>query len=98
MSRKRRVNVRLDFTIEISIKDEGAITRATENEDGFRETHYDFRTEEEVLEHFAFNRAANRCYDASQLDGWADLPLGAVTMSIVDEDVEGEVLPAGSGS
>jgi hypothetical protein len=95
--RKRRIKVRAEYVVEVTIKDESAITRATENEDQFRETYYALISEEEVLEHFAYNRAMNRCYDASTLDGWADLPLGAVTMAIVGEDAEMEALPPEGG-
>lgn len=51
MSRKRQVRVRYEATVEVQIEDESAITRATENEDRFRETHCAFVSEDEVLEH-----------------------------------------------
>jgi hypothetical protein len=48
--------------------------------DEFRKTLYELRTQEEVLDHWAYNAACNGVTDASELDGWADLEKGQVTM------------------
>jgi len=39
-------------------------------------------TEDEILEHLAYNAVFNSVYDASRLDGWADLERGKITMRV----------------
>ena len=41
-----------------------------------------FDTEDQVLEHLAYNCISNGVEDASRLDGWADLDSGMLTMSV----------------
>lgn len=40
-------------------------------------------TEEDIKKHWAYNLLVNGVSDASRLDGWADLPKGAITMRVV---------------
>jgi hypothetical protein len=47
-------------------------------------------TEEDVLKHWAFNASSNNIWDISELDGWADVEKGVVTMraEVIDVEVE----------
>ena len=56
----------------------------------FRLTLYDLFTEKDVLDHFTYNAVANGVNDASELDGWADLTPGQVTMDIMYVDVDSD--------
>lgn len=47
----------------------------------------DIRTEEDILQHLAYNAIFNNVTDASRLDGWGDLPKGAITMRVSDQDI-----------
>lgn len=74
-------------TVEVA-DDCDAITRVTgEGGDEWRSHYYNFATEQDVLEHFAYNAIANGVEDANRLDGWADLPDGAVTMLVTEVNV-----------
>lgn len=42
----------------------------------------DIVTEDEVLEHLAYNAIFNGVEDASRLDGWGDLERGKITMRV----------------
>lgn len=42
----------------------------------------DVVTEDEILEHLAYNAIFNGVDDASRLDGWADLERGQLTMRV----------------
>ena len=89
-------------TVVVEVHDQDAIDRCVHNHDtdgvpqpdddrgrGWRNTFYDLRDESDVIEHFAFNALANGVNDASQLDGWADLPRGAVTMQVSSVHFQG---------
>jgi hypothetical protein len=43
---------------------------------------------ETAVKHLGWNRLVNGYGDASRIDGWADLPAGAVTMQIDRNEVE----------
>lgn len=49
---------------------------------------YDLSTEPEIVAHLAYNAAANGVEDGRRLDGWADLPAGAIQMQVVEYDVD----------
>lgn len=77
----RYANVELD--VKVIINDEEAITRVTGPEgDEWRSRFYDLYTEEDVIEHFAYNAIINNVDRANRLDGWADLADDAVTMFV----------------
>lgn len=62
-----------------------AISRVTGPDgDAWRSTFYDLYTEADVIDHWAYNAIANSVEDACRLDGWADLPRGAVKITIVE--------------
>ncbi len=44
-------------------------------------------TEQDALNHLAYNAVANGVEDASRLDGWGDLERGILTMEVCDVDV-----------
>lgn len=88
-------NVELNVELEVTIGDQSAILRCTENQDdqgvpqpdvrggsGWRNSYYALDTPEKVIEHLAENCARNGVTDASHLDGWGDLERGVVTMSV----------------
>lgn len=71
-------------TVQIIVNDPEAVHRVTgSGGDEWRSMFYDLRTEDDVLEHWAYNALANNVGEASRLDGWADLPPEAVTMRVV---------------
>lgn len=84
MSKTNRT-VSMIVEVEITVSDgapEDVISRGIT--DDFREVLYDFRSEDEVIEHLAYNCIANGVEDAVRLDGWADLEPGLLTMAVVD--------------
>lgn len=85
-------NVTCIGIVEINIVDREPIERVTgPNGDGWREVLYKtLKTEDDVLKHWAFNAVQNNVSDISQLDGWADLNPGVVTMRVDVADVEVE--------
>jgi hypothetical protein len=81
--------VAFEGVVKITIDDDSdAITRCTENIDGWRDNLYDLRTREQVLEHLAFNCVANDVEDATRLDGWADIDADTVVMVIERDTLE----------
>lgn len=50
----------------------------------WRSNFYDLQTEEDVLEHLAYNCINNGFHQANSLDGWADLDDDAATMDIAE--------------
>lgn len=89
----------LTVRVIVTVADERAILRCTENHDedgqpqpdergsgGWRNSYYDLRRREDVLDHWTYNAVVNGVRDASELDGWADLERGVVVMSIEGTD------------
>lgn len=76
--------IHLLVTVRVDIEDADVVTRVVEDHDDWRGTYYDMRTEEDVLEHLAYNCVANGRRDVTRLDGWADLPDTAARMEIMD--------------
>jgi hypothetical protein len=71
--------------VEITVNDPEPIERVTgPGGDEWRSHLYDLRTEQDVLDHWAANAIRNGVRDVSELDGWADVPAGTVTMTVVD--------------
>lgn len=80
----RRFKVMQEVEVEVIVHDEDAFERVTGPSGGdFREGLYRLHTEKDVLNHWAYNCVQNGVFDATRLDGWADLPDGAVSMEIV---------------
>ncbi len=95
--------VEVTLTVKVTITDPDVVARCVENHNdqhvpmppggkgadrGWRDFFYDITTERDVVRHLAYNCAVNHYHDVSDLDGWADLPKGAATMSIMNADVE----------
>ena len=79
--------VRLLVEVEIEVNDPDVIERVTGPDgDQWRAQLYDLHTEADVLGHLAYNCAVNGCVNASLLDGWADLPPGAVSMQVLSAE------------
>lgn len=73
----------LQIPVLIDMGDTDAIERVTgPGGDEWRASLYDLKTVEDVANHLAFNCVANGVESAHRLDGWGDLPEGAVTMEV----------------
>lgn len=73
----------VEATVEVTITDEDAVLRVTGPEgDAFRKMLYDLRTRDDVIAHLARSAVYVGYSDASNMDGWADLSRGVVTMRI----------------
>jgi hypothetical protein len=82
---QHEVSVMADVKITITVPD--AIERVTgPSGDEWRASFYDLHTEDDVLDHLAYNAVSNGIEDASRLDGWADLERGDVTMFVTRVD------------
>jgi len=80
---KKRM-VTLEACVEIAIRDPDVIERVTgPGGDEWRAQLYNLRTEDDVLDHLAYNAVANNVERVNQLDGWADLPDDAATMEVI---------------
>lgn len=72
-----------DLRVEITVNDPDAMERITgPNGDEWRSQFYRLETVEHVIEHWAYNAIHNHIEDVSRLEGWADLPSDAVTISV----------------
>jgi hypothetical protein len=86
-------NVTVTSTVEITINDREPIERCLGDAGREWREHSGSSpniTEDDVLQHWAYNAAANDTTDVSELDGWADVPKGVVTMRAQMLDVEVE--------
>lgn len=75
--------VEVTSTVTITINHREPIERVT-GPDGhaWRVQAYQLFTEADVLNHWAENCVMNAVVDINQLDGWADVKAGIVTMSM----------------
>lgn len=82
----QKFTVNVEVAVEIEINDPDVIERITgPGGDEWRAHVYrGIRTEEDVLNHLAYNCVANGVENAALLDGWADLPRDAVQMHVKD--------------
>lgn len=85
-------DVVMEVSVRVVVTDDRVIDRPVNNVDGWRDDLYDLRTRDQVLNHLAFNCIRNGRENALLMDGWADLPENAVTMTIRDVDPD-EVFP-----
>lgn len=86
--------VMVTVPVEVAINDPDVVGRITgPGGDEWREHLYKLDTEDEVLEHLAYNLIANGVSQVRRLDGWADMPNDAATMSFGDDDFDFEVVP-----
>lgn len=84
---------------EVTINDPDVIERVTGPKgDEWRGDLYDLHTEEDVINHLAYNCLANGCENATMLDGWADLPAEAVEMRRVIAPYEYDAFAVGDAS
>lgn len=72
----------VEVPFKIVVHDQRVIDRPVNNVDGWRDQLYDLQTENEVIEHLAFNAVANSVDDITRLDGWADLDPSAATITV----------------
>lgn len=64
------------------------LSRVTEADFPYRNMGGAPLTEDEGLEHLAYNALANGVEDASRLDGWGDLERGMVTMLVTRAEAD----------
>ena len=77
-------NVEMLVAVRVEVNDPDVIARVVENHDRWQETYYRMDTEDDVIEHLAFNCINNGTTRANALDGWADMSDTAATMDVVD--------------
>lgn len=85
----RQVFVEMITTVLVTIEDEDVVRRVFSPEldhmgRTWQGTFYEMHSEDDVFEHLAYNRIANGYEDVSGLDGWADLPVDAASMRLLD--------------
>lgn len=83
-------------TVRVEVNDQNVIDRCVNDEDGWRTRMFyrDCDSPEAVAKHLAHNCIYNGSNDLRTLDGWADLPAGAATMTITDIDFDDVWVPA----
>lgn len=75
--------VEAPVTLSITVHDRDALERVIgAGGDEWRSQFYRLTTTEDVLEHWTYNAVCNGVQDVSRLEGWADLPAGAVTLDL----------------
>lgn len=74
-------------TYRVVINNEDVVRRCTENVDGWQDDFYMLKTRADVLQHLAYNLGLHDLR-LSQLEGWADLPDDAVTVTSFTQDWE----------
>jgi hypothetical protein len=80
----------IDAAVCVEINDPDVIERVTGPKgDEWRSQMYNLHTKEDVIQHLAYNALVNGVGHASKLEGWADLPEGAATMSVRECDPVG---------
>lgn len=70
-------------TVAIEVSDEAPtdwLSRVTDDDFPYRRWNGEPLTEDEGLNHLAYNAVANGVDDASRLDGWGDLERGMVVL------------------
>ncbi len=70
--------------VRIEINDSDVVDRVVNNVDNWQGTYYRMTTEQEVVDHLAYNCIANGIELVNRLDGWADMDDGAARMRIED--------------
>lgn len=77
-----------DVTVAITVRDAEAIERVVGAEgDEWRSRFYNLSTRDDVLDHWTYNAIVNGVRDVTRLDGWNDLPAGAVEIHVEYEDM-----------
>jgi hypothetical protein len=79
-------DVEMQVTVRVTIKDPLVIRRPVENIDNWQGDLYPLFTQDDVLEHLAYNAVVNGRENARLMDGWADLPEDAVKMEVYSAD------------
>lgn len=84
---------RIEMTATVEIETSEAapsdwLSRVTEADFPYRNMGGAPLTEDEGLEHLAYNALANGVEDASRLDGWGDLERGMVTMLVTRAEAD----------
>lgn len=85
MSRDIDVTVTYRITLADPADPQRIIARCIDNDDGWRETFYQLRTNVDVYAHLAFNLGLNGL-ELPQLDGWADCAADDITIETLGHD------------
>lgn len=83
---KQTVYFDFEGTAVITVTDAAPDDLLTRCDETWRDTFYPLFDTSDIYEHWTYNAAANGITDISELDGWADVEPGAVTLSIEDLD------------
>lgn len=75
-----KFTVTVEVEVEIEVLNEDVIDRCFT--DGWQAHYWPVDEREEVAKHLAFNAVMNGIEDIARLDGWADLPSDAATISV----------------
>lgn len=87
----RKIPVLMTVYATVVVEDEEPFTRVTgPGGDEWRSQFYDLHTDDDLAEHFVFNAVTNGIYDASGLEGWADVQPGSVRVEIDDTDLSAD--------
>lgn len=79
----KEFNVGVEATVKITVNDyDNVIGRYLEGGEAHGQHPYGLTTEDEILEHLAYNAVSNGVWHASSLDGWVDLDDSAAVMNI----------------
>lgn len=73
-------------SVRVDVNDQDVIDRVVNNDDNWQGMYYRMTTADEVLDHLAYNCAANGVERVNRLDGWADMADDAATMRIENVD------------
>lgn len=76
----------VECVVNVVVEDDDALQRVVGPDgDAWRTGCYGYiLTEDDALQHWAYNAVTNGEQDVTMLDGWADLPRNAVTMQVQD--------------
>ena len=91
MSAERTRRIEMTATVQIDASEAAPadwLSRVTDPDFPYRHMGGTALTEDEGLEHLAYNALANGVEDASRLDGWGDLDRGMVTMIVTRAEAE----------
>lgn len=82
MAEKKKYTIEIEIPTKLTLTDEApddVITRCFTKE--WQDHMFTLATEDEVMDHLAYNLIENGVEDISRLDGWADIPEGVAMMS-----------------
>jgi hypothetical protein len=83
MATKAMHSITIEATVDILVTEDAPgdlFTRGSDPE--WAKQHYGPMDEDQILAHWAYNSVANGIWQVERLDGWADVPEGAVEIEV----------------